>query len=153
MDEIVWAVDPQHDTLDSLASYLGKLIHDVLLDSGIRHRLDFPLHLPAWPVTADVRHNLFLACKEALNNVLKHSGATEVQVSFTVEPEAFAVTISDNGRGFDPAAKTGQSRFHSNGLLNMRQRLQEINGRCELRSQPGQGTTLAFCVSAKEAIK
>lgn len=153
MDEIVWAVDPQHDTLDSLASYLGKLIHDVLLDSGIRYRLDFPLHLPDWPVTAEVRHNLFLACKEALNNVLKHSGATEVQVSFTVAPEAFAVTISDNGHGFDPAAKTGKSRFHSNGLLNMRQRLQEINGRCELRSQPGQGTTLAFYLPAKEAVK
>ena len=153
MDEIVWAVDPQHDTLDSLASYLGKLIHEVLLDSGIRYRLDFPIQLPPWPVTAEVRHNLFLACKEALHNVLKHSGATEVNVSIAIEPEAFAVTISDNGCGFDPAAPAGPARFHRNGLVNMRQRLQEIHGRCELRSRAGQGTTVTFFLPAREVVK
>jgi signal transduction histidine kinase/ligand-binding sensor domain-containing protein len=153
MDEIVWAVDPQHDTLDSLASYLGKLIHELLADSDIRCRLDFPVHLPAWPVNAEVRHNLFLACKECLHNVLKHSGATEVQVSFTLAPEAFTVTIVDNGCGFELVTTEGQPRSHHNGLVNMRQRLQEINGRCEIQSQSGQGTKVTFFLSAKETVK
>jgi len=159
MDEIVWAVDPQHDTLDSLASYLGKLIHEVLGDSGIRCRLDFPMNLPAWPVTAEVRHNLFLAFKEALHNVLKHSAATEVKVAFTLEPAAITVSIADNGHGFDPAvlgdlaANGSQSRPRLNGLLNMRKRLQEIGGRCEIQTQPGQGTQVKFFFPMKEMAR
>jgi signal transduction histidine kinase len=162
MDEIVWAVDPQHDTLDSLASYLDKLIHELLGASGIRCRLDFPAQLPAWPVTADVRHNLFLAFKEALHNVLKHSAATEVRVSFALDSTAIAVNIADNGRGFDPAvlmetalngghpAQTGPRR---NGLVNMRKRLQEIGGRCEIQSERDRGTQVTFYLPVKEMAK
>jgi signal transduction histidine kinase len=155
MDEIVWAVDPQHDTLDSLASYLEKLIHELLSDSGIRCRLDFPVQLPAWPVTAEVRHNLFLAFKEALHNILKHSHATEVHISFALKPAPFAVNIADNGRGFDPTVLTepalpgGQPRPRLNGLVNMRKRLQEIGGRCEIQSERGRGTQVTFVLPAK----
>lgn len=153
MDEIVWAVDPQHDTLDSLASYLGKLIHELLGDSNIRCRLDFPVYLPAWPVTAEVRHNLFLSVKEALHNVLKHSRATEVQISFALEPAAFAVKLTDNGGGFDPVEKDKSSPARRNGLINMRQRLEELGGRCEIHSQPGQGTQVTFFLPVKAAAK
>jgi signal transduction histidine kinase/ligand-binding sensor domain-containing protein len=151
MDEIVWAVDPQHDTLDSLANYLGKLIHELLSGSGIRCRLDFPVYLPAWPVTAEVRHNLFLAVKEALHNVLKHSGAAEVRISFKLESTALTVSIADNGCGFGPAAKDGQSRPRRNGLVNMRQRLQEIGGGCDIQSQPGQGVRVMFFLPVRES--
>jgi len=152
MDEIVWAVDPQHDTLDSVASYLEILIHEQTADSGIRCRLDFPVHLPAWPVTAEVRHNLFLACKEALHNVVKHSGATEVHIAFALQPAGFAVTISDNGRGIDPAAgATGLP--HRNGLVNMRQRLREIGGHCAIESRPGQGTQVIFSLPVRQLAK
>jgi ligand-binding sensor domain-containing protein/signal transduction histidine kinase len=153
LDEIVWAVDPQHDTLDSLAAYLDKLIHEVLADSGIRCRLDFPANLPAWPVTAEVRHNLFLALKEALHNVLKHSAATEARITFALEPAAIMVRIADNGRGFDPAILAGMNgngsaaRPRLNGLLNMRKRLEAIGGRCEIQTQPGQGTQVEFSLS------
>ena len=150
MDEIVWAVDPQHDTLDSLASYLGKLIHEVLSDSGVRCRLDFPLHLPAWPLTAEVRHNLFLAFKEALHNIVKHSAATEVRVTLILEAAAFTLKVTDNGHGFEaaaanaPALSSGQAGPRRNGLANMRQRLETIGGRCEIQSEPGRGTQITF---------
>ena len=81
MDEIVWAVNPQHDTLDSLASYLGNFAQEYLGSLGIRCRLDVPLQLPHWPITAEMRHNVFLAFKEALHNVVKHSGATRSSFS------------------------------------------------------------------------
>ena len=64
MDEIVWAVNPRHDTLEGLASYLEKFAQDLLAAAGIRCRLDMPMEFPAWRLTADVRHNLFLAFKE-----------------------------------------------------------------------------------------
>jgi signal transduction histidine kinase/ligand-binding sensor domain-containing protein len=159
MDEIVWAVDPQHDTLDSLASYLGKLIHEALGDSGIRCRLDFPLHLPAWPLTAEVRHNLFLAFKEALHNILKHSRASEVQVALKLEAAAFTLSVADNGCGFDaaalnaPALADGQSPPRRNGLANMCERLREIGGRCEIRSERDRGARITFSLPVNVAAK
>jgi signal transduction histidine kinase len=152
MDEIVWAVNPQHDTLDSLATYLGKLTQDYLGAAGIRCRLDVPMHLPAWPLTAEVRHNLFLAVKEALHNVVKHSGATEIGIALAIQSDGFVLAVSDNGKGFDVNAiremAREQERFtrRGNGLANMRQRLGEIGGQCEIKSFPGEGTTVNFTV-------
>ncbi|MGH7989109.1 MAG: sensor histidine kinase, partial [Limisphaerales bacterium] len=102
MDEIVWAVNPQHDTLDSLASYLGNFAQEYLVSLNIRCRLDVPLHLPHWPITAEMRHNVFLAFKEALNNVVKHSGADEVSILLATDHDGFHLALRDNGKGFDP---------------------------------------------------
>jgi signal transduction histidine kinase len=152
MDEIVWAVNPQHDTLDSLASYLGKFAQDFLSHTSIRCRLDVPVQLPGWPLTAEVRHNLFLAFKEALHNTLKHAAATEVRISLSLETAGFTLTVEDNGRGFEPQAPkegtlAGSGRVAAgNGLMNMQRRLAEIWGTCEIQSQPGKGTRVQFAV-------
>ena len=152
MDEIVWAVDPQHDTLDSLVSYLGKFAQDFLAPLRIRCRLDVPEQLPAWPVTAEVRHNLFLAFKEALHNVVKHAAASEVCISLNADPDGFTLLVRDDGVGFDPPVPmppaSGQSNriARGNGLTNMRHRLEKLGGHCEIRSAPGQGTGVKFVV-------
>ena len=145
MDEIVWAVNPQHDTLDSLASYLGNFAQEYLASIKIRCRLDVPLHLPHWPINAEVRHNVFLAFKEALHNFVKHSGANEVSVTLATGPAGFLLTVRDNGRGFDPAAITSRPG-RGNGLNNMRQRLEKVGGRCDIKSAPGAGTEITFVV-------
>ena len=153
MDEIVWAVNPQHDTLDSLASYLGNFAQEFLGSLDIRCRLDIPLQLPQWPLTAEVRHNLFLAFKEALHNVVKHAAASEVYISLTTEADAFILVIRDDGKGFapdvlkeeEPRAPGRIARGH--GLANMRQRLAKIGGRCEIQSSPGNGTEVKFVVA------
>jgi signal transduction histidine kinase len=152
MDEIVWAVSPRHDTLESLAAYLEKFAQDWLAAAGIRCRLDLPLQFPEWRLTSEVRHNLFLACKEALHNVVKHSAATEVQIRLVVKQTSFELVIEDNGRGFSPAGKRrnlpdGSGRLSSgNGLENMARRLSGIGGIFELRSVPGTGTKIIFTV-------
>jgi len=147
LSEIVWAINPQHDRLDSLATYLEKFAQDYLRAGGIRCRLDLPLQVPQWPLTAEVRHNLFLAFKEAVNNVLRHSGATEVRLWLRVEPAAFVWQLEDNGHGFDwKAADRAESSASGNGLPNMRRRLQEIGGQCEIQSAPGQGAKVVFIV-------
>jgi signal transduction histidine kinase len=154
MDEIVWAVNPQHDTLDSLATYLGRFAQDFLNAVHIRCRLDLPMQLPAWPLTAEVRHNLFLAFKEALNNAVRHADASEVRVSLTIEPGGFALRVEDQGRGFATAQPAVPSRdpgrlAAGNGLANMHQRLTEIGGRCDIQSAPGEGTKVTFFVLVK----
>lgn len=150
LDEIVWAVNPQHDTLDSLATYLGRFAQEFLAAARVRCRLDVPVHLPPWPLTAEVRHNLFLAFKEALHNAVKHAGATEVRITLELSPQAFRLAVQDNGRGLTADALGSsnprpQAR-HGHGLTNIRQRLADIGGHCEILSQPGKGTRLVFIV-------
>jgi signal transduction histidine kinase/ligand-binding sensor domain-containing protein len=155
MDEIVWAVNPRHDTLDSLVTYLGRFAQQFLSAAGIRCRLDVPVNLPAWALTSEVRHNVFLAFKEALHNVLQHARATEVRVSVELQSGGFKLTIADNGCGFDtPAAKLNSTpRFEGtrlsvgNGVYNMRKRLEEVGGRCEWETAPGEGTRVKFWIS------
>ena len=73
MDEIVWAVNPRQDSLDGLVTYSCQFAQEYLTMAGIQCRLDVPDRLPVVTLTADIRHNLFLAVKEALNNVVKHA--------------------------------------------------------------------------------
>ena len=156
MDEIVWAVSPHHDTLDSLVNYLGKFAQDFLNMAGIRCRLIVPIQLPAWPLSAEMRHSLFLAFKEALHNVVKHASATEVRVSLTLMESGFSAAIEDDGVGFDPAAVGSETArpdplriAGGNGLANMRKRLENIGGECQVDSAPGKGTRIQFIVRVK----
>ena len=156
MDEIVWAVNPKHDTLDSLVTYLGRFAQNFLSAAGIRCRLDVPVHLPTLAVSAEVRHNVFLAFKEALHNTVKHARATEVRVSLQLLSHGFALLVADNGCGFaweelktQELKPDGLRSAPGNGLLNMQKRLEEIEGVCEWETAPGEGTRVKFLVTVK----
>jgi signal transduction histidine kinase len=158
MDEIVWAVNPKHDTLESLVNYLQKFAQDFLHGAGIRCRLEVPFQIPAWPVTAETRHNLFLAFKEALNNVVKHAGAAEVRILVKLtEPQFFELSVADDGRGFDLKSQSGNQQGQrdrysgGNGLDNMTSRLAKLGGSCAITSAPQKGTTIVFAVKLKTA--
>jgi len=147
LDEIVWAVNPEHDSFDSLVSYMQKYAEDFLGAANIGCRFSFPIEVPAWPLSAEARHNLFLAFKEVLNNTVKHASATEVSIQLAVQSDAFVLHIKDNGRGFDHArsqpSDSGQI-ISGNGLANLEQRLASISGRCEINTARGQGTEVVF---------
>jgi signal transduction histidine kinase len=148
MDEIVWAVNPRHDTLDSLMNYITRFAHDLLSAAQIRCRLDTPMRLPELTVRSEIRHNLFLAFKETLNNAVKHSGATEVRVSLEPAPGGFKLLIADNGSGFDaqkPTA-TGGRVVSGYGLSGIRKRLDQIGGRVDIRSEAGVGVQVELFV-------
>jgi signal transduction histidine kinase/ligand-binding sensor domain-containing protein len=146
MDEIVWAVNPHHDTPEGLVNYLEQFALEFLGAAAIRCRLDLPIQWPAWSLTAETRHNLFLALKEALHNAVKHAGATEVRIALNLTTQALTLSVEDNGRGFDAAAPA----VSGNGLGNMRRRLEQIGGHCEIDSAPGQGVKIIFSVPMRE---
>lgn len=141
LDEIVWAVSPRNDSLDRFAAHLCTYAPEYLRAAGVRCRLDVPLELPATRLPANVRHHLYLAFKEALHNVVKHAGATEVWLRLSYSERELSLVIEDNGRGFQSGngAATGED-----GLDNLRQRMLEIGGRFEQLSQPGHGTCTAL---------
>jgi signal transduction histidine kinase len=148
MDEIVWAVNPRHDTVEGLANYLEKFALDFLGAAGIRCRLDFPEQYPLLPLTSEIRHNLFLAFKEALHNVVKHAGAPDAFIELRIGAATLELSVKDEGHGFQPGTVTSSRDRVSggNGLENMRRRLDKAGGRCEIHSAPGQGTQVVFRV-------
>lgn len=140
LDEIVWAVNPKYDSVASLASYYSLFAQRFLRLAGIACRLAVPHVIPEERMESRVRHGLFLAFKEALNNAVRHSGASEVRVALELAPNELRLSVTDNGRGL---AARGDSPG-SDGLASMRQRLEKLGGRCRITSQPEQGTTVEF---------
>ena len=151
MDEIVWAVDPQHDTLASLMDYISAYTEDFLRTAEIRCRIDLPAALPTMQVDAELRYNLFLALKEALNNAVKHSHASEVWLRLKLEPKSFTLVVEDNGRGFqgvngEASTASAERLYSGSGLANLKKRLEFIGGRCVVHSSTGQGTKVEMTV-------
>jgi ligand-binding sensor domain-containing protein/signal transduction histidine kinase len=146
VDEIVWAVSPRNDSLESLAHYICRHAEEFFEFTPIELELKLPDEFPQRKLSADIRHNLFCAVKEALTNVLKHSQATRVQIEFAVREGAFEVTVTDNGQGFAVAVPASAGRT-GNGLTNMHERLASISGRLAVHTRPGQGARLVFTVS------
>jgi signal transduction histidine kinase len=144
-DEIVWAVNPENDTLNNLADYISQFTVEFLQKANIKARLDIPMDIPELQLSTEVRHNVFMVVKESLNNIVKYSGASEVRVRFMFEESSIHCSIEDNGKGFD---KQEISTF-SNGLKNMRKRIEELNGTFEMNSEKGKGTKLKFNVPLK----
>ena len=153
LDEIVWAVSPKNDTLENLATYICQYADEFFQKTDIRCYLEIPPRLPHIVLPTDVRNNLFLAVKEALTNVLKHSGADEARIQISLENDILAISVADNGRGMPPSKGVSEacemrgewaSDANASGLANMRQRIEEIGGRFGLDCPTGRGATVTF---------
>lgn len=138
LDAVVWAVNPGNDTLANLAGYLTETAREYLTALGIACRQDVPHDWPRRKVASHTRHQLYLAFREALNNVVKHSQATEVTITLRHERGEFTAAIADNGIGL-PADSHSQGP-EKDGLCNMRTRLSAAGGSCRIRPRPDGGT-------------
>ena len=142
LDEIVWAVNPRNDTIASLASYFGSYAQRLLDLAGIACGLDIAEDLPEHPLDTKFRQEIFLAFKEALNNVVRHARATQVWLRISVAAGQLVVEVADNGQGFSPQ----KPQVGEDGLANMNERMKTLQGRCDIRSEPATGTTVRFQV-------
>jgi signal transduction histidine kinase len=140
LDEIVWAVNPKNDALTSVISYFCHYAQRFLEATPILCRLDVAKELPSAPFDSEQRHGLFLAFKEALNNAVLHSSATELWLRVSVREDTLRMLIEDNGHGLaDKSVVEG-----ADGLMNMRDRLSRLGGTCDVRSAVGVGTVITF---------
>lgn len=145
LDEIVWAINPSNDTLEGLANYACKYAQEYLALAGLRYRADVPAHLPATDIPPEVRHHVFLAFKESVNNVVKHAQASEASIRLHLSPGHFVLEIEDNGRGLgnSPAPQ------NRNGLRNMKKRMEEIGGEFTIAPGAHAGTLVRLTIPLK----
>ena len=139
LDEIVWAVDPRHDTSASLVEYLSAWGQEFLARAGITLLLDIPRDLRDFPMEAERRHALFLAVREALHNIMKHSATSIAWLRMRGTAHSLTVIVEDTGKGFDPATAPS-----GHGLGNYQERMKTCGGTVTLTTAPGEGTRLEF---------
>ncbi|MDB6034313.1 MAG: putative Two component regulator propeller domain protein, partial [Verrucomicrobiales bacterium] len=151
----VWALNPRHDTLESLARFLAQQVEDFVTGAGLRCRLELPDTFPEMTVPSPVRYQIHLVVKEALHNSVKHARASEIRFSLDVNGEALCVRIADDGIGFNPqspqlSTSNGQPSGHGgHGLSNMRQRIENLGGQWHLKSAAGQGASITIYIPKK----
>jgi signal transduction histidine kinase len=142
MDEVVWMVNSRRDTLRDFSNYACRYAQRFLEPTSIRCRLDVDSELPEVVFELPIRRSLLLGVKEALNNAVKYSNASELLLQIQRRGQTLFVVVEDNGTGFD-LQLADPAR---NGLGNMTERMREVDGKCLLTTSPGAGCRVEFQV-------
>lgn len=140
LEEIVWAVRPGSDTLQSLVEYITHFAGELFEGSSTRCRLDVSPNLPSHPLPPDTRHNIFLVAKEALTNVLKHAAARQVMLRVHMQGDTLEIRVHDDGRGFTADSKRDRGQGHG----NMQRRAEAAGGTLSIESESARGTTVTL---------
>jgi two-component system sensor histidine kinase UhpB len=138
LNEIVWLVNPEKDTLPKLVQRLEEYARNIATAKNMKVEFISPPALPETGLSFERRRNIYLISKEAINNAIKYSGGNLLSLFVQVQAEKLTIIISDNGKGFDTSPV-----YPGNGLVNMRKRAEELGARLVLTSAPGKGTTIA----------
>ena len=132
MNEIIWSMNRQYDTLDDLIVYTRQHAVEFLQNHRLQYHFNVPEYIPDLQITGEQRRNIYLVIKESLHNIVKHSGASTVDISFDLNA-GLSACIHDNGKG----VKTNGRRRFGNGLTNMIQRMESIGGTFEIENENG----------------
>ncbi len=124
MNEIIWTMNPEQNSLDSLIAYIRVNTAEALENAGLAYQFQIPENVPAINIPQELRRNLYLASKEAVHNIIKHACATEVVIAIIIINSELRIIIQDNGRGFETPA----TMPFGNGLKNMDRRMKQIGG-------------------------
>ena len=146
LDELVWAVNPSHDTLEGFAGYVARIAQEMITGAGIRCRLRIPDAVPHHPLGSGARNHLLMCMKEAVANAIKHAGCKQIEVSMEIDQNRLLLVVSDDGCGFDVSACASRDEddpVHS-GCLNMRARMRELGGDLKIVSTVERGTQVSF---------
>lgn len=148
MGDIVWAVNPQHDQIRDLAQRMRRFASDLFTARNIEFHFHAPSEEQYLKIGADVRRQVYLIFKEAVNNVVRHSGCTLAEIELRVESGRLVLTVRDDGRGFE-ASRAGDG----NGLVSMRARARSMGGELHVETDDSRGTTVTLRVSLQATVK
>ncbi len=135
LSDVVWAVDPQHDSVQALVDHARDFCQRMLEGTSIKAILHFDHLGPDRPIDTITKRHIFLVLKEALNNALKHASAHTIEVRLETTVDGYRLLVKDDGIGY---AKAPQG----NGLGNLRERAQQLGATIDISSTPSAGTTV-----------
>src|SRR6266404_1850775 len=147
MSDIVWAINPNKDHLRDLIQRMRRFASDLFTARKIEFTFSAPGEEQALKIGADLRRQVFLIFKEAVNNIARHSAATEAQIEMRIENRSLTIKVADNGSGLDPADMN-----EGHGLASMRTRAKELDGELQITSNDGRGTTILLTVPLSATV-
>lgn len=139
MNEIVWALNEKNDTLAALVYYTRSFAVGYLSENNLRCEVKLPEEIPVHIINGETRRNIFLAVKESLHNIVKHAQASEAGVSIAINHNII-IEIQDNGQGIN----WEKIRTFSNGLGNIKKRMEEVGGAVAFTNHQGTKVTLTI---------
>jgi signal transduction histidine kinase len=139
MDDIIWIANPQYDSLSDMMAKMKSLAVSVAEANGIETEFDFQDYSDNLQLDMELRRNLFLIFKEAVNNMAKYAQCTRAYFVFNKSEGRLLMEIRDNGIGFD---LKNIASMQGNGLRNIRQRAEELGGQLAIISTINEGTTI-----------
>ncbi|GGB14345.1 7TM diverse intracellular signaling domain-containing protein [Puia dinghuensis] len=148
MDDIVWSISPRNDSLENLLIRIRHFATTLFEAKGIDYTIDIQKNIHEVQLPMDHRQHIYLILKEAINNLVKYSDATQALLEVRFDREHLTLCVRDNGRGFDAGAS-----FTGNGISGMRRRAEGMNARVAIASVPGQGTTIRLEVDIGAKIR
>ncbi len=137
MSDIIWNINPGNDTIEEVMSRMREYATAILEAKNIDYTFNFPKEELDCTLTMEVKNNMYLIFKEAVNNLSKYSGATHATLSLTFDEKNIHLKVEDNGKGFDE-----NEIKHRGGLSNMQHRAEEIKGRIKICSAIDKGTQI-----------
>ncbi|HEU4833200.1 MAG TPA: two-component regulator propeller domain-containing protein, partial [Pyrinomonadaceae bacterium] len=146
MSDIVWAVNPQRDHLSDLTQRMRRFAEDLLDAKNIELTIRSSLDDKDVALGADLRREVYLIFKECINNVVKHSSCTEAGVVFSVNGPWLTVSITDNGKGFEPDSNGDSPGMGGHGLASMQRRARALGGSLQIDSGVSRGTSVTLKV-------
>ena len=141
MSDIIWSVNPHNDTLDEVMSRMREYATTILEAKAIEYTFEFPEIKDNYLLSMELKNNMYLIFKEAVNNSSKYANPSLIKFSLIFNEKNIHLTIEDDGKGFDES-----SLSHVRGLNNMRYRAKEIKANLEINSIPGEGTKISLIV-------
>ncbi|MFN2392863.1 MAG: two-component regulator propeller domain-containing protein [Pyrinomonadaceae bacterium] len=139
MSDIVWAINPKKDSLLDLTRRMRGYAEETLQQCGIRLKFEAPLADSDLKLDANTRRNIYLIFKESLNNIVRHSQASKVEVDLKIAGKELILQIRDNGKGFDTSQE-----YDGNGLLSIKKRAADAGGSLQINSSDGAGTKIVL---------
>jgi signal transduction histidine kinase len=142
MGDIIWALNPDKQNNKSISGQLKDFYFDLMDDQNIHCNYHIDKNIESQIIDINARKNLLLISKEAINNILKHAHATNIDISLGSEKNQIVLKIQDNGVGMEDP----ENVFSGNGLKNMKYRAEKIRGILSISSEIGKGTTISCSV-------
>lgn len=139
IDDIVWSIKPQNDSIDNILSRMTRYASELMEAKNINYQVIMPTDISDKTIPMEKRHDVYLIFKESLNNIAKHSQCTEAKIVVNIGKKSLNMIIEDNGVGFDISQKTNR-----NGLINLKERTEKLRGSLLIESTKGIGTKITI---------
>jgi signal transduction histidine kinase len=142
LSDIVWLINPEQDSLKKLVTRLEEYARDMAAIKNMQVKISVPEKIADINLPVESRRNIYLFCKEAINNAVKYSNATLLELTVKEVNGKLEFSVSDNGKGFDAVMVR-----RGNGLENMQKRADEIGAKLILQSKENEGASV--CLQCK----